>query len=112
MDCIFCNLEDEKTIFENELAFAVMDKYPASEGHMLFIPKRHYKTFFEATEEEVTALYRLLHQGRTYLREKFDPDGFNVVINVGEDAGQAIMHLHIHLIPRYKREKKGWKLNK
>ncbi len=104
MSCTFCNLKDDKIIFENELAFAVMDKYPADKGHMLFIPKRHYKNIFEATEEEVTALYRLLHKGRNYIREKYDPDGYNVVVNVGEAAGQAIMHLHIHLIPRYKKE--------
>jgi len=105
MNCVFCNLEEEKTIFENDLAFAVMDKYPASKGHMLFIPKRHYKNFFEATEEEMTAIYRLLHKGRKYVSEKYAPDGYNVVVNVGEDAGQAIMHLHIHLIPRYKEDK-------
>lgn len=109
MDCIFCNLKDEKIIFENDLAFAVMDKFPASDGHMLFIPKRHFQNFFDATEEEVTALYRLLHKGRTHVNENYQPDGYNVVVNVGQDAGQAIMHLHIHLIPRYKGDKKGWK---
>lgn len=109
MNCVFCNLNDDKITFENKLAFAVMDKYPAGKGHMLFIPKRHYKNFFEATEEEVNALYRLLHKGREYVNEKYSPDGYNVVINVGEDAGQAIMHLHIHLIPRYKEDKKKHK---
>ncbi len=102
MNCIFCSIEAERVVLENELAFGVMDKFPVSKGHMLFIPKRHFKIFFEATEEEIIALYQLLHEGRKYLDGKYHPDGYNLGVNVGEDAGQSIMHLHIHLIPRYK----------
>jgi len=102
MNCAFCQLEEDRIILENELAYGVMDKYPINKGHMLFIPKRHFKIFFDATKEEIEALYRLLHEGKKYLDEKYDPDGYNLGVNIGEDAGQSIMHLHIHLIPRYK----------
>ncbi len=102
MSCLFCNLNKDQLILENDLAVAIMDKFPVNEGHMLFIPKRHFKTYFEATKEEVVALYDLLHEGKKYLDEKFNADGYNIGINIGEDAGQTIMHLHIHLIPRYK----------
>ncbi len=102
MNCIFCNLENERIILENELAYGVLDKYPVNEGHMLFIPKRHFKIFFDATDEEIAALYQLLQEGKKYLDQKYHPDGYNLGVNIGEDAGQSIMHLHIHLIPRYK----------
>jgi len=102
MSCLFCNLDKDQIILENDLAVAIMDKYPVNEGHMLFIPKRHFKIYFEATKEEVVALYDLIHEGKKYLDEKYHPDGYNIGINVGEDGGQTIMHLHIHLIPRYK----------
>jgi len=106
VNCLFCNQEKEQIILENDLAIAIMDKFPVNRGHMLFIPKRHYKTFFEATEEEINAIYQLMHEGKTYLDGKYSPDGYNIGINVGEDAGQTIMHLHIHLIPRYKGDVK------
>jgi len=106
MNCIFCDLDKNQIILENDVAFAIMDKFPVNEGHMLFIPKRHFKNYFEATIEEVTALHQLLHEGKKHLDEKYQPDGYNIGINVGEDAGQTIMHLHIHLIPRYKGDVK------
>lgn len=106
MKCVFCNINEEQIILENDLAFGIMDNYPVSKGHTLFIPKRHFKTFFEATEEEVVALYRLLQEGKKFLGEKYHPDGYNVWVNVGKDAGQAVMHLHVHLIPRYKDDGK------
>ncbi len=102
MDCLFCNYDKQAYIAENNLAFAIFDNFPVNEGHALIIPKRHFADFFEATEEEIAALYRLLHEVKQIVDQKYSPDGYNVGINVGYDAGQTIMHLHIHLIPRYK----------
>ncbi len=56
---------------------------------------------FEATEPELSALWDLIRIARSYLDEKFAPDGYNIGINDGTAAGQTVMHLHIHLIPRY-----------
>ncbi len=101
MSCIFCKTEILDIQIENDLAFAIFDKYPVNKGHMLIIPKRHYKSFFEASKEEVLALYELTNKCKDLLKEKYNPDGYNIGININKEAGQTIMHLHVHLIPRY-----------
>lgn len=104
MNCIFCDCIDSKDRFvaENELAFAIYDAFPVNEGHVLVIPKRHFRSFFEATKAEVAAIYDLLHEARALLEVRLKPDGYNVGVNIGEAAGQTVMHLHVHLIPRYR----------
>lgn len=98
-ECIFCKMKDY--ILENELAYAIYDKYPVGKGHMLFIPKRHVKDFFDITKEEREAIFELIDEGKKLLDEKYSPDSYNIGINCGEHAGQTIMHVHVHLIPRY-----------
>lgn len=98
-ECIFCKMKDY--ILENELAYAIYDKYPVGKGHMLFIPKRHVKDFFDITKEEREAIFELIDEGKRLLDEKYSPDSYNVGINCGEYAGQTVMHVHVHLIPRY-----------
>ena len=98
-ECVFCQMKDY--ILENELAYAIYDKYPVGKGHMLFIPKRHVKNFFDITKEEREAIFELIDEGKKLLDEKYSPDSYNVGINCGEHAGQTIMHVHVHLIPRY-----------
>lgn len=101
MQCPFCTLEPARIIMSNDHAVAIRDGFPVSEGHILIIPKRHIASLFEATFEEQTALLELLGQARQQLQEELKPDGFNIGINDGATAGQTVMHLHIHLIPRY-----------
>lgn len=98
-ECVFCQMKNY--ILENELAYAIYDKYPVGKGHMLFIPKRHVKDFFDITKEEREAIFDLIDEGKKLLDEKYSPDSYNVGINCGEHAGQTIMHVHVHLIPRY-----------
>ena len=102
MNCIFCEyLENKQMIAENELAFAIFDKFPVNEGHVLIIPKRHFSDFFEAGTEEIVSIYSLIHDMKKIVDKRLNPDGYNIGINVGEAAGQTIFHLHVHLIPRY-----------
>ena len=98
-ECVFCQMKDY--ILENELAYAIYDNYPVGKGHMLFIPKRHVKDFFDITKEEREAIFELIDEGKKLLDKKYSPDSYNVGINCGEHAGQTIMHVHVHLIPRY-----------
>jgi diadenosine tetraphosphate (Ap4A) HIT family hydrolase len=100
MECVFCNHSDLK--FENKLAFAIFDANPVTTGHMLIVIKRHLPSFFDASKEEKDALFELVDTCRMHLTQNYHPDGFNIGINIGESAGQTIMHMHIHLIPRYK----------
>ena len=102
-DCIFCNLSKERIIHENDLFFVIDDGYPVTQGHQLIIPKRCVKTWFELNEQETTSLRLLLHNQKQRLEESDNLiTGFNIGINCGEDAGQTVMHCHVHLIPRKK----------
>ena len=100
-NCIFCNVLKTDIIAENELAKAFYDRFPVNEGHVLIVPKRHVETLFDATMEELNALNLLIFVVRDILEAKFNPDGYNIGVNVGYTAGQTIFHLHYHLIPRY-----------
>ncbi len=102
--CIFCNLpEDKKIIDSNELAIAFYDNYPVSKYHTLIIPKRHTADYFNLYQPEINAINQLVHRQKERLK-KLDKNitGFNIGINIGEDAGQSIFHVHVHLIPRRK----------
>lgn len=98
-NCPFCG-EPETTI-ENELAFAHYDSYPVSAGHCLITPRRHVAEYFQATAAEKAAIWKLVDEVKAIIDREFSPDGYNIGVNVGEAAGQSIMHLHIHVIPRY-----------
>lgn len=104
-ECPFCSLVPTSITLVNDHAAAIYDGFPLSPGHMLIIPKRHIASLFEARNEERAALFDLLAEARGLLLEEYDPDGFNIGINDGDAAGQTVMHLHIHLIPRYKGDK-------
>lgn len=99
--CPFCNVDKSKIMMANDHAIAFPDGFPVTPGHALIVPKRHIVSFFEATREEQTALLDLLTVMRQLLLEEQSPNGFNIGINDGPAAGQTVMHLHIHLIPRY-----------
>lgn len=101
MSCIFCNYPKKRIIAENELAIAIYDTFPVNRGHTLIIPKRHFESFFHATADEVNAIYELIQVLKKKLDVEYKPDGYNIGVNIGEAAGQTVMHLHVHLIPRY-----------
>ena len=102
MDCIFCNLDKNQILFENELALAFFDAMPVSKGHTLIIPKRHSENYFELTKEEIAAMFDLSQKVKEYLDKEYHPDGYNIGFNVKEAGGQSVMHTHMHVIPRYK----------
>ena len=104
-DCVFCNLDESRIEIENDLALSFKDLYPVTNGHTLVIPKRKVQSFFDLTEEETAAMFELLHLQKEDLKNKDSSiTGFNIGVNDGEDAGQTIMHCHIHLIPRRKND--------
>ena len=102
-DCPFCNPDSgRELIVETETAFAIYDKFPVNNGHSLIIPKRHCSDYFELTFKEQASCMFMLNKVKEIVSETFNPDGFNIGINIGEKAGQTVNHVHIHLIPRYK----------
>ena len=99
--CIFCKIRKEELQFENEFAYSSADTYPVSKFHSLIIPKRHVLNYFKLNQDEIHACNELiLKTKKKILKEDPDVKGFNIGSNVGQVAGQSIMHCHIHLIPR------------
>jgi superfamily II DNA or RNA helicase/diadenosine tetraphosphate (Ap4A) HIT family hydrolase len=103
MDTPFCKVPSECWAASNSLAFAIRDAFPVSPGHTLIITKRVVATWFGATREEQQAILDLVEVVKRDLDAQDPrPDGYNVGFNAGEAAGQTVMHLHIHVIPRYR----------
>ena len=99
--CPFCHVPPVRVIAENELAIALLDKFPVNRGHVLICPRRHVASFFTLTEPETAAVFRLVHDLKARGDDEFQPAGYNIGVNVGRAAGQTLLHVHVHLIPRY-----------
>ena len=99
--CIFCDENNFDIIFSNDLFYVIRDKYPVTEKHTLIILKDHKKNYFDLIDKEIIQLNNIIKfQREDLLREDKTISGFNIGVNIGEDAGQTVMHLHVHLIPR------------
>lgn len=101
MSSPFLQIPTAEWVASNALAFAVRDRYPVTKGHTLIVPRREVATWFEATPEEQHALLALLDEVKVQLDAELHPDGYNVGFNAGPAAGQTVMHLHVHVIPRW-----------
>lgn len=100
-ECLFCHIESGRIRYENNRFVVMEDTYPVSPGHSLVIPKRHIASFFDLTDGEVAPLRDALQHARASIEAEQSPDGYNLGVNDGSAAGQTIMHLHLHVIPRY-----------
>jgi len=107
-DCELCRCiqTKEDVAFADDHFYCKWDKYPVSSGHLLIIPKRHVHSFFDLTPEELMFFHKSLLKAQDIIGEKHKPNGYNVGVNVGSDAGQTIPHVHIHVIPRYRGDAK------
>lgn len=102
-DCLFCILQenaDRPILAGCGSFFAVEDKYPVSAGHTLLVPVRHVDRLRDLTAEEFLDLRQILGMVQDQLTKK-GAEGFNIGVNEGEVAGQTLVHLHVHVIPRY-----------
>ncbi len=107
-NCIFCKIAagdiPSKTIYEDEQFRVIMDISPATKGHALILPKEHYANLYEIPEEVAADAMKLAKKLAKKMTDALECDGFNVVQNNGEVAGQTVFHFHMHLIPRYKND--------
>ena len=102
-ECPFCQgFDEDRILYQDSSWIAVYDAYPVSKGHVLIIPKRHVKTYFELNYIELASVGVVIGVVKRIIDKKFNPDGYNIGINCGEMAGQTVPHCHIHIIPRYK----------
>lgn len=108
-NCIFCKIASGDipcyTLYEDNLFKVFLDLSPTSFGHALLIPKEHYANLFELDDEIASKALVLAKKVATAMKASLQCDGFNLLQNNGEIAGQTMFHFHIHLIPRYKNDK-------
>ncbi len=104
-DCIFCKITNgeipSKTLYEDESFRVILDLGPAAKGHALIIPKEHAANIYELPDETASKVLVLAKKMAIKMTEKLKCDGFNLLQNNGEVAGQTVNHFHVHLIPRY-----------
>jgi len=104
-NCIFCKIANgeipSKTLYEDEQFRVILDLGPATKGHALILPKNHYKNLYELPDETAAGVMKLAKKMATRMTERLGADGFNLVQNNNEVAGQTVFHFHMHLIPRY-----------
>ena len=116
--CIFCKIAageiPSKTLYEDEEFRVILDPAPATKGHALILPKDHYRDLFELPDEKAAKVMVLAKKMAAQMREKLHCDGFNLMQNNEEAAGQTVFHFHMHLIPRYNDDGQtiGWKPGK
>ena len=104
-NCIFCKLANgvfpTNSIYEDENFNVILDVSPATKGHALILPKEHYANMFEIDDDILEKAAKLAKKIMTHEKEILGCDGYNLVQNNGEAAGQTVFHFHMHLIPRY-----------
>ncbi len=104
-DCIFCKIASgeipSRKLYEDDDFIVIMDLNPTSKGHSLIIPKEHYANLFELDEELAGKAMKLAKKMAARMTDVLGCDGFNLLQNNGECAGQTVFHFHLHLIPRY-----------
>lgn len=114
-DCIFCKIANGEipsaTLYEDEDFRVILDLGPASKGHALILPKAHAANIYEISDDMAAKAMILAKKMATKMTEALKCDGFNIVQNNGEPAGQTVFHFHMHLIPRYEGDQVGitWK---
>lgn len=108
MNCIFCEIakKERKSLFiyEDDYVMGVLDINPIAPGHTFLIPKKHFQNVLELDEETPFFLWKGIVEVEKMLIKAFNPQGFTLGINQGSSAGQAIDHLHIHIVPRWQND--------
>ena len=106
-DCLFCTaprMEDDEVyiVHRENLCYAILNRFPYNNGHLMIVPYAHVATLEELDTENLTGLMALTQRSLRVLREAYNPQGFNVGINIGEVAGAGVAgHLHLHIVPRW-----------
>ena len=107
-ECIFCKIINNEfnsaTIFENNEFKVILDKFPASEGHILIIPKNHIKNIFEIEQKQAGRLFELVVSICKVVKDVLNVEDINILQNNGSIAGQTVFHFHLHIIPRYEND--------
>lgn len=104
-NCIFCKIANgeipSRTIYEDNDFRVILDLAPATKGHALILPKSHFRNLYEIDDETAAKVLPLAKKMASDMTDRLGCDGFNLIQNNNEIAGQTVFHFHVHLIPRY-----------
>jgi len=107
-NCVFCNIETERILNNYNYFITFRDLYPVTDLHTLIVPKRHAVSYFELRDNELIELAKIIKYQKNELTNLDKTiSGFNIGMNIGEDAGQTVFHCHVHIIPRRKGDVKN-----
>ena len=110
-DCIFCKLANgdipTNSLYEDDIVKVIFDAGPASDGHVLILPKNHYDDIYSMDEDTAAHIFKVATRIAKAYKQSLDYEGLNIVQNNGEAAGQTVFHFHMHLIPRYENDNAG-----
>ena len=110
-NCIFCKIANGEipstSLYEDEDFRVILDLGPATRGHALLLPKNHFANLFELDDETAQKAILVAKKMAGKMKAALGADGFNLVQNNGEAAGQTVFHFHMHLIPRYENDNAG-----
>lgn len=105
MDCLFCKIIAKEIpaemVYEDDHAVGILDIHPCAPHHTIIIPKRHVETMLGLRDVEIGPFFVAVKNIAAQLKQQYNPDGFTIGINHGKAGGQAVDHLHIHIIPRW-----------
>lgn len=103
--CIFCKIINNEIpsskVYEDDKVLAILDLSQTTKGHTIVMPKTHYQNILEIPSDELGYLMTKVQEIANKLITSLNAKGFNILVNTNEEAGQTVMHLHIHIIPRY-----------
>ncbi len=112
-DCIFCSIVAKKipaaVVYEDTAVLAFLDIKPANKGHVLVIPKRHHASLDALPDDVLGKLFLAVKRVAKAVRGVTGCEGYNVLSNAGEAAGQVVLHAHVHIIPKFRID--SWKFN-
>ncbi|MBD3339653.1 MAG: HIT domain-containing protein [Candidatus Lokiarchaeota archaeon] len=110
VECILCGIRDNDPrvkslkFYQDKLIFAVLNLYPYNPGHCMVVPNRHVLKFIELSKVEIDRIFRAIQGLQNLLDDLYNPHGYNMGMNQGENAGGSIKHVHFHLVPRFGAE--------
>ncbi len=103
--CVFCDIVNKKipsrVVYEDQEVLAILDISQTTKGHTLVMPKKHYQNILEIPDQELTQIIKVTKDLAAKIMVKLNAAGFNILANTNPQAGQSVMHLHFHIIPRY-----------
>jgi histidine triad (HIT) family protein len=109
--CLFCQIVNKEIpadiIYEDDTAVAVLDIHPKAPGHTMVLPKEHSENILDLPDDKVEGVFKAVKNVTELLRKSLKPDGFTIGINHGKASGQAVEHLHIHIMPRWQNDGGG-----